>query len=166
MEVSRDVPDGSNNDNPLRMCFWRVPNQFQLLQWLLGCCFSPCSEAAGFQSYCTIRDKVMRAGQVKMPTENYFLLWPKFSKYSWINASWTVASLRLTSSIQKKLVLTIFFANVLIAFMEKWLFGSLYSAIPTNLTHAVLLCLNQPESQRLDLFISKKKNPTRVITHF
>ena len=111
MEVSRDVPDGSNNDNPLRMCFWRVPNQFQLLQWLLGCCFSPCSEAAGFQSYCTIRDKVMRAGQVKMPTENYFLLLSKFSKYSWINASWTVASLRLTSSIQKKLVLTIFFCQ-------------------------------------------------------
>lgn len=57
-----------------------------------------------------------------------WLFFPRFSSFSCINTPWIVASLWLISSVRKVCVHS--FADVLIAFLEKWIFRAPCANIP------------------------------------
>lgn len=61
-----------------------------------------------------------------MPGRSWFL--PRFSLFSWRSTFWIVASLWLIFRALKNFVLTLF-AGVLVAFLEDWVFRSLYSFV-------------------------------------
>ena len=55
------------------------------------------------------------------------------SCFSWINTIWITARFKLISRALEKLILTIF-ASLLVAFMEKRLFGDLHSGVFASLS--------------------------------
>lgn len=118
-----------NNDNFLWVCHWGgsspilfPPMAARLIFIVIVACW--------FSSYWGAREWEREEDKLKLPQSSLFL--HKVSHFSWMNASWIAANLWLTFRILKKLFWTIF-ASVVIAFMEKSIFGGPCSTVFTDI---------------------------------